>query len=185
MLVLVRGNQTAGIVAERFVLEGIPVITENSLLLAEHPLIVQTVALLTFLDNPDDDVAFWTLITGSIFSEHPEAASLSWEALHEWCATRGQGSLHLLFRKRWPQIWQRLLAPFHSQSGLMTPYDMTLEWFARLDVEARYPEARHFFGAALWRFCKAPKKKALPPCRPFLSIGRPKAVRKKCLCRKT
>ncbi len=144
VLVLVRGNQAAGFVAERLVLEGIPVITENSLLLAEHPLIVQTVALLTFLDNPNDDVAFWTMLTGSVFREHPEAACLSWESLHEWCPARGQGPLHLLFRKRWPHVWQRLLAPFYSQSGLMTPYDMTLEWFARLDVETRFPEARTF-----------------------------------------
>lgn len=178
VLVLVRGNQAAGFVAERFVQEGIPVITENSLLLAEHPLIVQTVAWLTFLDNPNDDVAFWTMLTGSVFKEHPEAASLSWEALHEWCPARGQGPLHLLFRKRWPQIWQRLLAPFYSQSGLMTPYDMTLEWFARLDVEARFPEARTF----LRRFMEvlhSAEEKGLATLPTFLEHWRAKSGEEK------
>lgn len=178
VLVLVRGNQAAGFVAERLVLEGIPVITENSLLLAEHPLIVQTVALLSFLDNPNDDVAFWTMLTGSVFKEHPEAASLSWEALHEWCPARGQGPLHLLFKKRWPDVWQRLLAPFHSQSGLMTPYDMTLEWFARLDVEARFPEARTF----LRRFMEvlhSAEEKGLATLPTFLEHWRAKSGEEK------
>lgn len=144
VLVLVRGNETARVTAEGLVHEGIPVITENSLLLAEHPLIVQTVALLAFLDNPDDDIAFWTMLTGSIVLEHPQAAELDWEILHGWCAEPGQGPFHLRFRRRWPLIWRNLLAPFHSQSGLMTPYDTVLEWFTRLDVEARFPEARTF-----------------------------------------
>lgn len=98
VLVLVRGNETARVTAEGLVHEGIPVITENSLLLAEHPLIVQTVALLAFLDNPDDDIAFWTMLTGSIVLEHPQAAELDWEILHGWCAEPGQGPISSAFQ---------------------------------------------------------------------------------------
>ncbi len=174
VLVLVRGNETARVTTEGMVREGIPVITENNLLLAEHPLIVQTVALLAFLDNPEDDIAFWTLLTGSIVLEHPQAAELDWETLHGWCAEAGHGPLYLRFKRRWPQIWQDLLEPFHGQSGLMTPYDTVLEWFAHLEVEKRFPEERTF----LRRFMEvlhSAEEKGLATLSTFLEHWRDKS----------
>ena len=44
--------------------EGMPVVTDNSFLLAEHPLVEQITALLTFLDSPRNDLAFWTFLSG-------------------------------------------------------------------------------------------------------------------------
>lgn len=144
VLVLVRSNNGAARLADHLVRQGIPVITENSLLLSAHPLVIQTVALLAFLDSPDDNIAFLTLITGSIFHDHTEVADLAHTDLNGWCAQQKSGLLYQNFRQRWPQIWQDLLAPFFSQSGLMTPYDTVLEWYARLQVEQRFPEAATF-----------------------------------------
>ncbi|MDR3363191.1 MAG: UvrD-helicase domain-containing protein [Desulfovibrio sp.] len=145
VLVLVRGNETAGRISERLAEEGVPVITENSLLLARHPLVVQTTAFLEFMDAPEDDVAFWTMLTGSIFMEHEETSELSWGNLHNWRAGQQlKEPLYRSFRRCWPHIWQRLLAPFYRQSGLMTFYDMVQEWFVRFAVESRFPDARVF-----------------------------------------
>ncbi|CAK7036703.1 MAG: RecBCD enzyme subunit RecB [Desulfovibrio sp.] len=144
VLVLVRSNDGAARMADHLVRLGIPVITENSLLLSAHPLIVQTVALLAFLDSPDDNIALLTVLTGEIFHGRPEAAELVGIDLHGWCARQKKGFLYQSFRQRWPHIWQSLLAPFFSQSGLMTPYDTVLEWYARLDVEQRFPDAATF-----------------------------------------
>jgi len=152
VMVLARSNNQAAAVAERLVREGLPVVTENSLLLATHPLIAQTVALLTFLDSPDDDIAFWTALTGSIMLEHPEVRNhpeaggretLTRESLYNRLPA-GPGPLHKNFRAWRPDVWKTFFAPFHIQSGLMTPYDTVQEWFARLNVEARFPEARTF-----------------------------------------
>ncbi len=65
-LVLVRTNSQAMKLAHHLTSLGMPVITENSLNVAEHPLIIQTIALLTFLRAPEDDVAFWTLVSGDL-----------------------------------------------------------------------------------------------------------------------
>ncbi|MDO5537516.1 MAG: 3'-5' exonuclease, partial [Desulfovibrionaceae bacterium] len=74
-MVLVRTNNQATKVARHMAALGIPVITENSLMLVEHPLVIQTVALLSFLRAPDDDAAFWTLISGSLLGlEVPSSA---------------------------------------------------------------------------------------------------------------
>lgn len=144
VLILVRSNDKASLIASRLAAERIPVVTENSLRLAEHPLVAQTVALLSFLDNPGDDIAFLAVIAGSIFRQHPEAQELANTNLEDWAASPGTAPLFRRFRQRWPAVWQSLLAPFHSHAGLMTPYDMVLEWFSRLDVEARFPEADTF-----------------------------------------
>ncbi|OUO53594.1 hypothetical protein B5F76_04855 [Desulfovibrio sp. An276] len=72
LLVLVRTNRKAMELARHLSSEGIPVITENSLLLSDHPLIVQTIALLSFLRAPEDDVAFWTVASGSIVARDGE-----------------------------------------------------------------------------------------------------------------
>lgn len=144
ILILVRTNNHATLTADRLTHEGIPVITENSLLLAKHPLIVQTVAFLTFLDTPQDNIAFLTVLQGELFHGHPDAAAVQHEHLEAWCAVEGSDSLFLRFQLHWPLVWQRLLAPFLDSSGLMTPYDTTMEWYARLQAEQRFPDARSF-----------------------------------------
>lgn len=144
ILILVRTNAAGRLVVERLVAEGIPVITENSLLLAENPLIVQLLAFLAFLNTPDDDVAFWTVLTGSLVLEHPLAEGIEWDALHGWCAGHEPGALFLRFRERWPDVWARIFQPFYSQASLLTAYDAVCEWLARLEVERRFPEERTF-----------------------------------------
>ena len=74
------------------------------------------------------------MLTGSIVLEHPQAAELDWEMLHGWCAEPGQGPLHLPFQAALTLIWRNPGPLSQSQSGLMTPYDLVLEWFTRLDV---------------------------------------------------
>ncbi|MEI3479463.1 MAG: hypothetical protein V8Q84_10630, partial [Bilophila sp.] len=59
--VLVRSNGRAAQVAGWPMEEGIPVVTDNSFLLAEHPLVEQLTALLTFLDSPRDDLGLLDL----------------------------------------------------------------------------------------------------------------------------
>lgn len=144
ILVLVRSNENGRLVAEALAREGIPVITENSLLLSEHPLIIQVVAFLDFLDTPEDDIAFWTMLTGSLVLGHSLAGWITWEELHDWCAKAGDGPLFQRFRRAWPHIWERLFAPFHAQSALLTPYDATREWLLRLEAETRFPAERTF-----------------------------------------
>lgn len=178
VLILVRSNDKATMVADRLIREDIPVITENSLRLANHPLVVQTVALLSFLDNPEDDIAFMSLVCGSIIRQHPEAAELAQQDMAGWCASSGRGPVFQRFKNCWPQLWQRLFAPFHSQSGLMTPYDMTLEWYARMDVARRYPEAETF----LRRFMEvlhSAEEKGLATLPTFLEHWRAKSGEEK------
>lgn len=139
--VLVRSNSTASTVAEALMGAGIPVVTENSLLLAEHPLIRQCMAFLEFLDNPDNDIAFLNFMTGSIVSELPEAQACGCTAaaLTDLAAQEKRAPLYSECKKALPEIWRLFINPFINQAGLVTAYDLVQEWFARMDVLARFP----------------------------------------------
>ena len=131
---LVRSKDDAALCAAWLTDWRIPVITENSFRLAEHPLVAQMVAFLTFVDYPFNEGAFWSFVTGrDCFGA---ASGLSQETMDSWLATarlpRGktltpQKPLFMLFRNRFPDEWNRWIAPFLNKSGLMSAYDMLNE----------------------------------------------------------
>lgn len=121
--VLVRSNGKAAQVAGWLMEEGIPVVTDNSFLLAEHPLVEQITALLTFLDSPRNDLAFWTFLSGRQMLL--PLIPLSEQALEDWAAAAGRPErrnmpLFMAFREDFPDIWRKWIAPFHADAGLLT-----------------------------------------------------------------
>lgn len=138
--VLVRTNPEASQVASWLMSWGVPVVTENSLRLADHPLVAQTVAMLSFLDYPANDVAFWEAIAGETlfgsFADLDRAELDDWLAEH---ASSTPGRLFTLFRQRFPAQWETWLAPFYARAGIMSAYDTVRELFLRFRVFQRYP----------------------------------------------
>ncbi|MYL84134.1 UvrD-helicase domain-containing protein [Desulfovibrio aerotolerans] len=121
--VLTRTNPQAGRVASWLVDAGIEVVTENSLRLADHPLIRQLAALLAFLDYPPDSLSFWAFVSGQeLFGD---LAGITRDELTQWLAgLPGRASLSLAFKARWPDPWQLLIKPYLRQTGLAGPYDI-------------------------------------------------------------
>lgn len=144
IMILCRANDSCRMLAEYLLDQGVPVITENSLLLSRHPLIIQAAAFLSFINNPDDNLAFWTFVSGSIFLGHLLAAPLTLVELQDWRAKSGASSLRRAFQQDFPAQWDRLIAPFHSEAALLAPYDLVSEWFSLMRVEERFPEERTF-----------------------------------------
>lgn len=141
IVILVRSNPQSTRIAAYLTEHAIPVVTENSLLLKEHPLILQLAAFLAFLDNPEDDIAFWTLVTGSIFQP---LTGMDRTDLYAWAANRCPGSLSSAFQQAFPRIWRNLFAPFHRQGNLMRPYDSVQECCRLQQLFQRFPEAETF-----------------------------------------
>ncbi|MEA4855564.1 UvrD-helicase domain-containing protein [Solidesulfovibrio sp.] len=136
--VLPRSNTQATRVASWLVGAGLPVVTENSLRLADHPLIRQLAAMLAFLDYPPDNLSFFAFVSGrELFGD---LAGISREELADWLATLpGRGSLSLAFAARFPDPWQRLVRPFLRQTGLAGPYDLLREIVAGYRLLERRP----------------------------------------------
>ncbi len=155
-LVLVRKNRDAMEIARHLSSKGIPVITENSLLLADHPLIVQTVAMLSFLCTPEDDIAFWTMMTGSLF-RLPEPDSgivcglddveLLKLARQNGRKKNGQADsipLYILWKNTHPEEWKMVLEPLMQAGKTLPPYDLVSDWYRHMGVYRHEPEAAPF-----------------------------------------
>ncbi|MEW5773855.1 MAG: UvrD-helicase domain-containing protein [Thermodesulfobacteriota bacterium] len=124
LAVLVRSNTQARAVARWLLDLGIPVVTENSVSLAEHPLVRWLAAFLAWLDFPADDLAFWEVTQAPHFRA---AAGLDQAKLVDWLAGEARPPLSAGFRERFPAAWEAWLAPFHAGAGFMTPYDALRE----------------------------------------------------------
>ncbi len=141
--VLTRSNPQAARVAAWLIEAGVPVVTENSLRLAEHPLIRQLAAMLAFLDYPPDSLSFFAFVSGQeLFGD---LAGISREELADWLATLpGRGSLSLAFAANWPDVWERLVRPFLRQTGLAGPYDLLREIISGYRLLERRPADEAF-----------------------------------------
>ncbi|WP_458400276.1 UvrD-helicase domain-containing protein [Mailhella sp.] len=146
--ILTRSNDQASLAASWLMARHIPVVTQGSLLLAEQPAVAELVSLLRFLNTPEDDLAFWSTLSG----EHllptlhdAEGVPLTLPRLTDWAASRPR--LHTLarqFASDFPEAWESVFAPLHEGAGLLTPYDSAMEVLQRWDVITRLPEAEGF-----------------------------------------
>lgn len=137
--ILVRSHSHAAQVCDLLVRKNIPVITENSLQLDRHPVVRQLAGFLGFLDFPRDDAAFLTFVGGSeLFLAE---SGLPESELLDWLIRPRKRPMGVQFREDFPVLWRRLIEPFYNQSGLMTPYDLTMEAVRVFRVRERHPEA--------------------------------------------
>lgn len=144
--ILVRSGKHATLVAQWLTAWNIPVVTENSFTLGENPLVRRLVSLLTFLDYPLNDLAFWEFVSG------PECfgtvSGLGWQELADWLArTSMEETRPPLFRRfaeHFPRQWNQWLAPFYLQAGLMSAYDTLYEAISRFNLWHNAPEAVPF-----------------------------------------
>ena len=145
--VLVRKNDEAAQMAEWLTAWHVPVVTEQSFCLGAHPLITRLVDMLTFLEYPMNDTAFWSAISGpELF---PAACRLpDAPALAEWLVSVRERApaipLYALFREDFPRAWEQIAALFFDQAGLLSAYDMVREMFTRFALGERYPSQLPF-----------------------------------------
>ncbi len=144
--ILVRKNDEAADIASWLAEWQIPVVTEHSFRLGGHPLITRLVDALAFLEYPMDDAAFWSAISGpELFGP---SVGVPLEDLADWLARvrafPGSPPLFISFRKDFPEAWQRSLAPFFDQAGVLSAYDMVRELIRHCRLFERHPEHAPF-----------------------------------------
>lgn len=146
--ILTRSNDQASLAASWLMARHIPVVTQGSLLLAEQPAVAELVALLRFLNTPEDDLAFWSVLTGRQLLPpllDADGDPLSLSRLADWASARPL--VHTLakqFSKDFPETWEAVFAPLLEGAGLLTPYDASMEVLQRWNVTQRLPGAEGF-----------------------------------------
>lgn len=149
--VLTRTNKQAADIAELLLGWGIPVITENSLLLGSHPLIRRLTSFLEFLDNPLNGLALCEFLCGpELFGA---LSGMERESVENWIARaharrspapRDSAWVAGAFRRDFPAAWERCIAPFHARAGLMSAYDLAHEILNFYKVFQRFPQDATF-----------------------------------------
>lgn len=146
--ILARNNDQAAKAASWLMARRIPVVTQGSLLLAEQPVIAGLVSLLRFLNDPDDDIAFWAALNARELLPplpSPDGGTLDDAAVIDWAARRSrQRTLARQFAADFPEAWETAFAPLHDNAGLLTPYDAVMEVLERWRVMERCPQAEGF-----------------------------------------
>ena len=146
--ILARNNDQAAKAASWLMTRRIPVVTQGSLLLAEQPVIAGLVSLLRFLNDPDDDIAFFSALTSRELLPplpSPDGGELDETALLDWTARRGRTrTLARQFASDFPEAWREVFAPLHDNAGLLTPYDAVMEVLERWHVMERCPQSEGF-----------------------------------------
>jgi len=146
--ILTRNNEQASMAASWLMARHIPVVTQGSLLLAEQPVIAELVSLLRFLNTPEDDLAFWSVLMGEMLLPllcDSNGRRLTVPRLTDWAVSRPRRStLARQFAVDFPEAWQNVFAPLHEGAGLLTPYDAAMEVLERWDVAARCPSSEGF-----------------------------------------
>ena len=146
--ILVRNNDQAAKSAAWLMARHIPVVTQGSLLLAEQPVIAGLVSLLRFMNDPEDDIAFWSVLGAEeLLPPLPlaDGGFLDAAALLDWAASRPRRrSMARQFAADFPEAWQSVFAPLHDNAGLLTPYDAVMEVLERWQVSERCRQAEGF-----------------------------------------
>ncbi len=146
--ILARNNDQAAKAASWLMARRIPVVTQGSLLLAEQPVVAGLVSLLRFLNDPDDDIAFWATLNARELLPplpSPEGNEIDETALLDWLARRSRRkTLARQFAADFPDAWDSVFAPLHDNAGLLTPYDAVMEVLERWKVVERCPHAEGF-----------------------------------------
>jgi len=162
--VLTRKNSEVEQVTGWLMEAGIPVKSERTVNMTENFVVQELMAFLTFLNSPIDDLAFGRVIQGEVFCA---AAGLTPDQTRTFlfdlrlrdAARRGQGALYREFRKAFPEVWDRLIAPFFRSTGFYPLYELFVsiltEWrvlehfgdqcgfvMKLLEVMKRYEEER-------------------------------------------
>jgi len=147
--VLVRENKEVELVSEWLLGRRIPVASEKTLNIRNHPRIKEVVSLLRFLNRPVDNLAFVSFVLGDIFTQ---ASGLSREALADFVFGRpGRGSAagepyaYRSFRARFPDVWETYLDGLFKGVGFVPLYELVVRIYAQFRCLESFGSEQGFF----------------------------------------
>lgn len=154
--ILTQNNEHAVRVTSWLNEKEIPFISYSSLDIRRRRVTGEIMAMMRFLNSPNDDFSFGTLLLGDIFARaiRKTAPGPSLEELRRFCfSRRGDPPLYKAFQQQFSALWERYFAELFRLSGFLPIYDLTTELFAVFKIFENMPEEE----AALIKFLEAVK----------------------------
>jgi ATP-dependent exoDNAse (exonuclease V) beta subunit len=122
---------------------GIPVLSHSSLDIRRRRITGELMALLRFLDAPIDDLAFATVLSGSVMAYRGAQASpggFDAESFLLDAAAEEGAPLYRIFRTRFPLLWKSLFEDLLALVGTMPLYDLVCRAVGVFDLYLSHPE---------------------------------------------
>ncbi|MEA3328125.1 MAG: UvrD-helicase domain-containing protein [Candidatus Omnitrophota bacterium] len=147
--ILTRENRDSKLFTSWLLEENIPVESERTLSIREHPLIKELVSFLVFLNSPINDLSFASFILGSIFQR---ASGISRDEITDFLFSlrinrRKEKGIYLYrnFRKRFPAAWDSLIDEFFKNAGFAPLYELMITVLGKFEVLKSFPGCQGFF----------------------------------------
>ncbi len=145
---LCRTNDEVELVTSWLLERQLPVESEKTLNIREHPLVKEIVAFLRFLNSPIDDLSFATFVMGEIFTS---ASGLPAGKIREFLFQAHSGRdkdqgryLYRAFRAKFPEIWDRYVEEFFKTVGFVPLYELAVTIIRTYGVLDRFAPAQGF-----------------------------------------
>jgi ATP-dependent exoDNAse (exonuclease V) beta subunit len=149
LAILVRENEDVKLFTSWLIEENIPVESEKTLNIREHPLIKELISFLKFLNSPIDNLSFASFITGSIFQKSSRIATDTIrDFLFRLRVTRKkERGVHIYteFRRKFPEAWSGLIEEFYKSVGFVPLYELVISLLGKFKVMENFPEYQGFF----------------------------------------
>ena len=142
--ILVRKNTEASWVTRTLSGVGIPVASEKTLNISSNYLVQEIISLLSFLETPPDDLSFACFISGDVFLK---CSGLSREDIFSFLLhnRRSRSPLYVVFRDRFPNIWEEFLEEYFQAVGFLPSYDLVCRILRKYDVFQNFASDEGFF----------------------------------------
>ncbi|MBU0634554.1 MAG: UvrD-helicase domain-containing protein [Candidatus Omnitrophica bacterium] len=156
--ILCRSNQEIELVTGWLIEKGIAVESERTLNIKNNGLIKELVSFLYFLNSPVDNLSFAAFLSGQIF---PKISGLDSEQIRDFLFgarvyLKADKSFYLYrhFQKIYPEIWNKFIAEFFKNIGLIPLYELVVNIVEHLGIFKNFSKQQGF----IMRFLELIKK---------------------------
>ncbi len=156
---LARDNDDVKLFTEWLLNEEVPVESDKTLNIREHPLIKELISFLKFLHSPIDNLSFASFISGNIFLN---ASGLDSEIIEKFIfGLRGTLSdshpvyLYREFRVLYPDVWNNVIEEFFKNVGFVPLYELLISILNTYKVMERFSDNQGY----IMRFLELIKEK--------------------------
>lgn len=144
--VLVRRKEEARLIVRALLETGCSVESEFTVNVRNNPRIREMINFLSFINAPDNDLAFAGFLTGTIFQKK---TLLSVERINQWIEKiRTERNPDLLYRKfqdEYQHVWDEFFEYFFKRAGYLPLYELVVLFLKKWEALTSFPDDAPFF----------------------------------------
>lgn len=144
--ILTRENKDVKLFTSWLIEDNVPVESEKTLNIREHPLIKELISFLKFLNSPIDNLFFASFILGNMFQK---ATGIDKTTIHNFLfnlRSKKWKNIYFYreFRKNFSDIWNNYIENFFKNVGHIPIYELIVSILGKFKVMDNFPEHQGF-----------------------------------------